>query len=290
MRKRLVWLYPKAWRVRYGEEMCSLLDQTPPSITATLDLLRGALVAHMRPLGSSAPAVRARGTIARVLGCFIIFCFLGSGFAKTTENYDYIEHIHPLLGVSHSVIVITAIVAAGALALAAAPLALASLALARREREPAVVKLIVAPPAAIATFAGSVGLLVLWLNAHHHHAGVIGWLLLGLCALCAAAGGFACWAASRALMGHINPPTRAFAFSVVAIVIVTVCMAAITVATGVFLIGIVTGAPQVGAAGNGPAQLINVTTSIAIQFIGMLGLSVVAAVSGARGLRVMRAL
>jgi hypothetical protein len=290
MRKRLVSLYPEAWRDRYGEEMSALLDQTPPSITATLDLLLGALTEHLRPLASSAPAARARGTIAHVLGCFIIFCFFGAGFAKTTENYDYIEHVHPLLGISHSVILIAAIVAAGALALAASPLAFASVALARREREPALIKLIVTPPSAIAIFAGSVELLALWLNAHHHHAGIVGWLLLGLCVLCAAAGGFACWAASRALMRHINPPPRGLAFSVAAIALVTLCMAAIAVATCVFLIGIVTDAPQVGTAGNGPAQLINVTTSIAIQFIGMLGLSAVAAVSTARGLRSVRAL
>ena len=290
MRERLLSLYPKAWRDRYGEEMRSLLEQTPPSTAATLDLLRGALAAHLRPLVKSAPAVRARGTIVTVLGCFIMFCFLGSGFAKTTENYDYVERVNPLLGISHSVVVIVAIVAAGALALAAAPLALASLALARRERDPAVIKLILAPPAAIAAFAGSVGLLVMWLNAHHHHPGFVGWLLLGLCVLCAAVGGFACWAASRALMRHINPPTRVFAFSVAAIALVTICMAAITVATGVFLIGIISDAPQVGAAGNGPAQLLNVTTSIAVQFVGMLGLSVVAALSGARGLRALGAL
>jgi hypothetical protein len=290
MRKRLVSLYPEAWRDRYGEEMCALLDQTPPSITATLNLLRGALTAHLRPLASSAPAARARGTIVHVLGCFIIFCFFGSAFAKTTENYGYTERIHPLLGISHSVIVIAAIGAACALALAAAPLALASVALARREHESALVKLIVVPPAAIAIFAGSVELLVLWLNAHHHRAGLGGWLLLGLCVLCAAAGGFACWAAPRALMRRIDLPPRAFAFSVAAIGLVTLCMTAIAVATCVFLVGIVADAPHAGAAGNGPAQLLNVTTSIAIQCTGMLGLSAVAAVSTARGLRSVRAL
>ncbi len=290
MRKHLLSLYPEAWRDRYGEEMSALLDQTPPRITATLDLLRGALTAHLGRLATSAPAARARGTIAHVLGCFIVFCVFGAGFAKTTENYDYTEHVHPLLGISHSVIVIAAIVAAGALALAAAPLAVASLALARRTREPALMKLIAVPPAAIAIFAGSVGLLVLWLNAHHHRAGVGGWLLLGLCGLCAAACGFACWAAPRALMRRIDVAPRAFAFSVAAVGLVALCMVAIAVATCVFLVGIVADAPNVGASGNGPAQLINVTTSIALQFTAMLGLSAVAAVSAARGLRSVRAL
>jgi hypothetical protein len=290
MRKRLLLLYPEAWRDRYGEEMSALLDQAPPSITATLDLLRGALTAHLRPLASSAPAAQARGTIVHVLGCFIVFCVFGSGFAKTTENYDSTEHVHPLLGISHSVILIAAIVAVSALALAAAPLILASLALARRTREPALMKLIAAPPATIAIFAGLVELLVLWLNAHHHRAGVGGWLLLGLCVLCAAVGGFACWAAPRALMRRVDVPPSAFAFSVAAVGLVALGMVAIAVATGAFLVGIVADAPNVGASGNGPAQLINVTTSIALQFTAMLGLSAVAAVSAVRGLRSVRAL
>lgn len=291
MRKRLLSLYPEAWRDRYGEEMSALLAQTPPSITATLDLLRGALTAHLRPLSGSAPAARVKATIAHVVGCFIVFCVFGSGFAKTTENFDYTEHVHPLLGISHSVIWVAAIAAAGALALAAAPLALASLAVARRTREPALIKLIVVAPAAIAIFAGSVELLVLWLRAHHHRAGAGGWLLLALCALCAGAAGFACWAAPRAIMRRLAVvPPRAFAFSVVAVGLVAVCMMAIAVATGVFLVGIVADASNVGASGNGPGQLLNVTTSIALQFTAMLGLSAVAAVSAARGLRSVRAL
>ncbi|MBV9310049.1 MAG: hypothetical protein JOZ73_04415 [Solirubrobacterales bacterium] len=288
MRKRLLALYPEAWRERYGDEMSALLEETPPSITVIPDLLRGALAAHLRPLASSPPAVRARGTIAYVLGCFIVFCVFGSAFAKTTENFDYIEHFHPLLGISHSVILIAAIVAASALALAAVPLAIASLAQARRTRERTLMMLIAVPPAAIATFAGSVSLLALWLNAHHHRAGVGGWLLLGLCLLCAAVGGFACWAAPRAIMRHIDIPRAAFAVSVPAIALVALCMTTVAVATAVFLIGIAADAPHVGAAGNGPGELIDVTSSIAIQFTAMLSLSALAVFSAVRGRHSMR--
>ncbi len=285
MRRRLLWLYPEAWRDRYGAEISALLDETPRSVAVTLDLVRGALAAHVRPLAGSAPATRARGTIAGVLGCFIVFCVFGSGFAKTTENYDYIEHVHPLLGISHSLILIAAIVAASALVLAAAPLARASLAHAQRTRDPTLMKLIALPPAGIGMFAGSVALLVLWLNAHHHRAGVGGWLLLGLCALCAAAGGLACWAAPRAIMRRIEIPRSTFAVSISAMALVGLCMAVIALATGVFLVGIIADSPNAGAAGNGPGQLIDVTTSIAIQLTAMLALSAVAALSAARGLR-----
>lgn len=285
MRKRLLWLYPKAWRERYGEEMAALLDETPPSVSATLDLLRGALAAYVRPLAATVPAARARGTIAQVLGCFIVFCIFGAGFAKTTENFDYTEHLHPLLGAAHSVILITAIVAAAGLVLAAAPLASVSLTAARRTREPRLIALLAVPVVALGAFAGSVGLLAWWLNAHHHRAGAGGWLLAGVCVLCGTAGGFACWAAPRAIMRRLETPRSAFMVSVPAVALVAFCMLAIAVATGVFLVGIVADAPRIAGSGNGPGQLIDVATSIAIQCAVMLAVGVGAAVSAARGLR-----
>jgi MFS family permease len=285
MRKRLLMLYPEAWRDRYGTEMSALLDETPPSVAATLDLVRGALAAHLRSLPGTAPATRARSSIAGVLGCFIVFSIFGSGFAKTTENDDHAEHVHPLLGSSHSLILIAAIVAAGALVLAAAPLAQASLAYAHRTRDPTLFKLIALPPAGIGMFLGSVGLLALWLNAHHHRAGVGGWLLLGLCALCAAAGAVACWAAPRAIMRRIEIPRSAFAVTIPAMALVALCMVVIALAAGVFLTGIIIDSPNVGAAGNGPGQLIDVTISIAIALTAMLALSAIAVLSAVRGLR-----
>ena len=285
MRKRLLSLYPVAWRERYGSELAALLDDTRPSVSGTLDLLRGALMAHLRPPVSSAPAIRARGTVAGVLGCFIVFSAFGLGFAKTTENDGHTEHVHPLLGITHSLIMVAAIITAGALALAAAPLARASLAEARRTRDPRLIALIAVPPGAIGVFAGSVGLLVLWLHAQQHQADAGAWLLLGLCGLCAAGGGFACWAAPRAIMRRIDIPRSALSVSVPAMALVALGMALIALATGAFLVGIVVDAPQLGAAGNGPGQLIDVTTSIAIQFAAMLSLSVIAALSATRGLR-----
>jgi hypothetical protein len=288
VRKRLLSLYPEAWRERYGEEMSALLDETPTSVSGTLDLLRGALSAHLRPLAAPAPKARARGTVAGVLGCFIIFLFVGSAFAKTTENDGYTERLHPLLGVSHSVILDGAIVAIAALALAAAPLAVASVLQARRTRDPELAKLVALPPAAIAVFAGSVGLLVLALNADHHVVGVGAWLLFALAGLCGAGCGFVCWAAPRALMRRVDIPRGAYAFSVPALALVTLCMVVVAIATGVFLVGIVSDAPGVGASGNGPGQLIDVTSSIALLFAGMLGLGGLAALSAARGLRSLR--
>jgi hypothetical protein len=59
MMRRLAMLtlsaYPLAFRRRYGDEMKVLLDQSPPRLVTLLDLVRGALAAHLRP-----PAGRGR--------------------------------------------------------------------------------------------------------------------------------------------------------------------------------------------------------------------------------------
>jgi len=49
MMKKLVALYPRAWRERYGEEFLALLDEQPMTPRVVVDLLRGALDAHLHP-------------------------------------------------------------------------------------------------------------------------------------------------------------------------------------------------------------------------------------------------
>ena len=45
----LLRLYPRSWRDRYGEEFEDLLAQRPPSVRHRLDIVRGALDAHLHP-------------------------------------------------------------------------------------------------------------------------------------------------------------------------------------------------------------------------------------------------
>ena len=45
----LLRLYPRPWRDRYGEEFEELLAQRPPSVRHRLDIVRGALDAHLHP-------------------------------------------------------------------------------------------------------------------------------------------------------------------------------------------------------------------------------------------------
>lgn len=46
---RLLALYPRAWRDRYGAELRSLLDERPPHLADRFDLVRGAFDAHRHP-------------------------------------------------------------------------------------------------------------------------------------------------------------------------------------------------------------------------------------------------
>lgn len=46
--KRILRLYPSAWRRRYGEELTDLLEALPATPATTIDLLRGAATLHMR--------------------------------------------------------------------------------------------------------------------------------------------------------------------------------------------------------------------------------------------------
>ncbi len=52
--RKLVYLYPRAWRARYGEEFLALLDEQAPTPRVVVDLILGAVDAHLRPQVSRA--------------------------------------------------------------------------------------------------------------------------------------------------------------------------------------------------------------------------------------------
>lgn len=47
--ERLLQLYPRAWRLRYADEMLAVLEERPPNLRDRFDLARGALDAHLHP-------------------------------------------------------------------------------------------------------------------------------------------------------------------------------------------------------------------------------------------------
>jgi hypothetical protein len=60
--KRILRLYPSAWRDRYREEMESILDERPPGPFEMLDLVLGALDAHLHLRGLGTSTEHRKGT------------------------------------------------------------------------------------------------------------------------------------------------------------------------------------------------------------------------------------
>jgi hypothetical protein len=59
-RHHLLRLYPRAWRERYGEELCAQLEaQRPLRIGVVADLVHGALDAHLHPLRRDNSTIRS---------------------------------------------------------------------------------------------------------------------------------------------------------------------------------------------------------------------------------------
>jgi hypothetical protein len=55
----LIWLYPPAWRRRYGRELAELLATQPVSFRSAIDLVAGAVDAWLNPQSSTSTAAMA---------------------------------------------------------------------------------------------------------------------------------------------------------------------------------------------------------------------------------------
>lgn len=73
--RRLVGLYPAAWRQRYAEEFLALLEDQPPGAIQTIDVAWGAIDAHLfpqAPEGRFRMFTRIAGAAAFVAGLLLI--------------------------------------------------------------------------------------------------------------------------------------------------------------------------------------------------------------------------
>jgi MFS family permease len=282
--------YPLAFRRRYGDEMRALLDDEPPRSRTVLDLLRGALAAHLRPPAGLGGVVelddRLRASMSGVLACWVAFAAAGSGFAITTEDVPFSKagNGHPLLGSAHGAIQILAIVASVAVVAGALPLVLAALARARHERR---LRLLVSlPVAAVITFAGLTAVLV-WVahgqRSHHATTGsgiaFIAWALAGLA--CAAV----CVIASRRVLFLMPVARRRLFMAFGCAAIITTAMVVIAMFTALYAIALSVDVPGLAASGNGPLHPTSVTISLVLQLVVMLVAASLAVTTTRRGWR-----
>ena len=283
-------LYPLAFRRRYGQEMRALLDETAPGVLTVLDLLRGALAAHLRPPAGLAGVVdagdRLRASMSGVLACWVVFAAAGFGFYKTTEDHPFeaAGSTHTLLGGAHLAIQILAVVASVAVLAGALPLIVLALNHARRHRS--LRMLVSLPIVAVAVFAGLTGLLV-WVahsqQSHHpsttDRVAFIAWGLAGL------ACGAVCVLASRRALFAV-PLARGWLVAAFACgALVTAAIVAMTIATALYTIALSVDASGLAAEPNGPLQATSVSISLIEQLIVMVIAGTLAVTTTHRGWR-----
>jgi hypothetical protein len=117
MARRLVRLYPRAWRERYEEEFVAMLEHGPASARELLDVTLGALDAWLMPQVASERSTlvfdRMRSSVLVVLWAWVGLVVAGVGFQKMTEYEDFVRAArdNALLGAAFDAVVIGAVVA-----------------------------------------------------------------------------------------------------------------------------------------------------------------------------------
>lgn len=95
----LLRLYPATWRRRYGAEFESLLAERPPSLADRIDIVRGAIDAHLRPQLPGEGRVRDHGGYLALLGLGAWFAALvvaANGPLRRDEFGTYRESVAAL--------------------------------------------------------------------------------------------------------------------------------------------------------------------------------------------------
>lgn len=291
--RTLLALYPLAFRRRYGAEMQAHLDEEPTGLRTLLNLLRGALAAHLRPTVGLADdldvEVCVRLGLSGVLACWVAFAAAGFAFYNTTEDHPFTAagSTHPLLGGAHEAIQVLALLASGAVAFGALPLIVIALLQARRERGRLKV-LVILPFAVVILFTTATALLALLAHSEQaHHAGTlsqgafVAWGLSGL-----ACGAVCVMAARKALFSiHVARAwlTRALSFAT----LVAGAMLAITLASALYAIALPIDASNLAGEPNGPFQVMSTSVSLVVQLIAMSACGALAMTSARRAWRGM---
>lgn len=276
----LLALYPIAHRRRYGEEMEALLEDSEVRASTVLDLAKGAALAHLRPLpglaGEVSPADRVRTGSVGLLACWLLFALAGLGFYKTTEEgFHRVGEVHPVLGGAHLAVQLLAILGSLGVSAAIVPFAIAALRRARDDREAREAAILAVVSVGLLLLASG-GIVLLASAAGPAPRGVafgalVAWTLI------AVAAGVGCVLTARRGLFAIPIRRPGLQALVVLGALVAGTMAAMTAATAVYLAGLISDAPSVGAQPNGPLGLVSVTASLAIQLAVMLVATALAA-------------
>lgn len=93
--RRLVGLYPVAWRDHYGEEFTALLEDRPPRLPQVIDIAWGAIDAHLfaqAPEGRYRMFTRLSGVAGIFAGLLVLL-----GFIVNVPNIDATTNAYRIL-------------------------------------------------------------------------------------------------------------------------------------------------------------------------------------------------
>jgi hypothetical protein len=281
-------LYPLAYRRRYGEEMVTLLEDSPVSAATVVDLVRGAARAHLRPEPAVAaevgPDERLRLGLGSVLLCWVLFVLAGLALYKTTEGPVTEGDSTPaLLGSLHLAIQVLAAIGSTAVVLGAAPLVF--LALRQAVVRPKLRGLVRAALGYVAAFAAATAALVLVAGESATLPGGVDALILTAWSLVALVCGVGCVGVARRGLSAISAPPRVVLLARAYATVVVVAMVGIALLTAAYLLTSVVAASGFAGEGNGPLGAVSVTASLAIQLVTMLAVSAPAALGIRRAWR-----
>lgn len=284
-------LYPLAYQRRYGQEMRALLEDRPPNAATVLNLLRGALIAHLRPAAAAAGTVdaadRVRASTSAVLLCWVLFAAAGFGFYKTTEDqpFSLAGDAHPLLRDAHVAVQAMALAASAMVILGALPLIMAAVDRARRDRAAWRTVATALVPVIVFTVL-TAGIVALAHANTSHHTSTAGSGAAVVWGLAGIASGIACVLGCRAALFKTPVAAGRLRAALTFGAFVTVAMVAIALATAVYAIALAIDAGSVAAESNGPFQVLSVTASLILVTTVMVVVAVLAATATRRGWRV----
>lgn len=280
-------LYPLAFRRRYGEELRSLIDESPPRAMASVDLLRGALAAHARPSPGLAGAVDPpdviRSSASGILACWVLFAVAGFGFYKTTEDHPFsaAQHSHPLLGGAHLTVQVIAVIGSMAVLGGALPLVLTALGAARADTR--LQRIVAVPFLAVGIFALLTAVLIAVAHQSHHLPGSLGRGAFIAWELAAGACAVVCVAVAKRVLFEIPVPRGSLLAALALGTLATAAMVLMTVAAGAYALALPHADMGLASQPNGPLGVLDVHESLLLQALVMCAAATLALVTTRRG-------
>ena len=282
-------MYPEGWRVRYGDELAILLEDDGCSVRTLLDLVIGALDAHISRAGPPvSPVSRMRGGLTGTVCAWIALALFGAGFAKATEDAPFraLGTAHAALADARLVVVALALAGCAVIALAGAPLAIAVLRQAWRERTPAVVVALRWALVSAVALVAVTAALVVFAHAQRGPSG-LGNVLLVLWGCAVVSSAVAASLAVRATLVATRFRPWPLVIGVLGAWLLSRIMLALTAAVVLYATLLIVHSSGLAASPNGPLHL-STSVVLAIVTLGMGLASTLALVSSRRGMRALR--